>query len=104
MLHDRTLLNHGSRYILMQLCSFNKAVSCALSKVEKPRMALKNKQLMSIPHVYGKDVFVLLPTGTYVYLLFVFVPHIHFGKAEVAYHHHGLVSYSSVQCSYTLES
>jgi len=89
---------------LMQLCSFNKAVSCALSKVGKPRMALKNKQLMLVPHVYGKDVFVWLPTGTYVYLLFVFVPHIHFGKAEVAYHHHGLASYSSAQCSYTLES
>ena len=67
-------------------------------------MALKDKQLMSILHVYGKDVFVLLPTDTCVYLLFVFVPHIHFGKAEVAYRHHGLVSYSSARCSYTLES
>jgi len=41
--------------------------------------------------------------ATYVYLLFVFVSHIHFGKAEMAYHHHGLASYSSARCSYTLE-
>ena len=67
---------------MTQLCSFNKAVSCALSKVGKPRMALKNKQLMSIPHVYDKDVFVWLPTGTCVYLLFVFVPHIHFERQK----------------------
>ena len=45
-------------------------------------MALKNKQLMSIPHVYDKDVFVWLPTGTCVYLLFVFVPHIHFERQK----------------------
>ena len=37
MLHNHTFLNHGSHYS----CSFNKAVSCALSKVGKPRMALK---------------------------------------------------------------
>ena len=30
-----TLLNHGSHYIYHQASSFNKAVSCALSKVGK---------------------------------------------------------------------
>jgi len=40
----------------------------------------------------------------YEFLPFVIVPHIHFGKAETAYHHHGLASCSSARCSYTLES
>jgi len=84
---------------LTQLCFFNKAVSYALGKVGKPRVALKDEQVMAIQHVYGKDVFIWLPTDTaagqvrtYEFLPLVFVPHIHFGKAEVAYHHLGLVS------------
>jgi len=43
-LHDRTLLNHGSRYIKTQLCSVNKAVSCAPGKVGKSGIALKDEQ------------------------------------------------------------
>ena len=97
----------------MQLCLFNKAVSYALSKVGKPRTTLKDKQLMAIQHVYvektclhgywqtqlqGKYV------HTYEFLPFVFVPCIHFGKAEAAYRHHILASYSSARCSYMLES
>ena len=39
----------------------------------------------------------------YEFLPFVFVPHIHFGKAEVAYLHHRFANYGSAQCSYTLE-
>ena len=46
------LLIHGSQYIYMQPSSFNKAVSCALCKVGKPRMALKDEQLMAIQHIY----------------------------------------------------
>ena len=45
-------LIHGSRYIYMQPSSFNKGVSCALGKVGKPRMALKDEQLMALQHIY----------------------------------------------------
>jgi len=42
--------------------------------------------------LYGKDLFVWLMTDTAgtqcEFLQFVFIPRIHFGKAEVAYHHH----------------
>ena len=71
----------------MQPSSFNKAVSWALGKVGKSTMALNDKQLMAIhctAHLYGKCVFVWLPTdtaSTHVRVLpFVFVPRIHFGK------------------------
>ena len=37
-------------------------------------------------------------------LPFVFVPRIHFGKAEAAYRHPELASYCSTWCSYPLES
>jgi len=40
VLHNHTLLNRGSLFIYMQPSSFNKAVSCALGKVGKSRMAL----------------------------------------------------------------
>jgi len=39
----------------------------------------------------------------YKFLLSVFVPHIHFGKAEVAYCYCRLRSYSSAWCSCTLQ-
>ena len=48
-----TRLDHtrGSHYIHVQPSSFSKAVSCALGKVGKPRMAPKDEQLMAIQHV-----------------------------------------------------
>ena len=54
MLHDRTLLNHRSHYIYiyMQPSSFDMAMSYALNKVGKSRMALKDEHLMAIQHVY----------------------------------------------------
>jgi len=36
----------------MQPSLFNKAMLCAFGKVGKPRMALKEEQLMAIQHVY----------------------------------------------------
>ena len=45
---------------------------------------------------YGKHTCINLP--------FVFMPCIHFGKAEVAYHHRGLASYVFTWCSCTLQS
>ena len=79
-MHDCTLLNHGSCYIYMQLCSFSKAVSCALGKVGRPRMALKDKQLMATQHVYmAKVVFVWLPetASTHVCVLTICVHTMH---------------------------
>jgi len=64
MLYDRTLLNHDSRYIYIQLTSFNKACR-ALSKLGKPRMALNDEQLMAIQHIYmARTCFVWLLTDT----------------------------------------
>ena len=61
--------------------------------------------------LYSKHVFVWLPTDTaarqvytYELLPFVFVPRIHFGKAEEAYRYPELASYGSAWCSYSLES
>jgi len=103
------LLIHGSRYIYMQPSSFNKAVLCALGKVGKPRMALKDEQLMAIQHIYMSRMCLygyrqIRQVHMYEFLPFVFVPHIHFGKAEMAYRHHGLASYVSTCCSCTLQS
>ena len=105
MLHDHTLLNHGSRYIYMQPSSFKKAVLCALSQrlesqewpwrtnnwwqytsIQQLRMCLYGYQQTRQVHMYE-------------FLLFVFMPHIHFGKAEMAYCHCGLASYVSTWCS-----
>jgi len=93
VLHKHTLLNHGSRYIYIQPCSLNKAMSCALGKVGKPRTALKDEHLMAIQHTCsGKDMFVRLQTDvaspllhTYEFLPFVFASRIHFGKAELTH-------------------
>ena len=50
------LLNHGSCYIYLQPCLF---VWCALSKVGKPRMALKDRTTDgNAARLYGKDVLV----------------------------------------------
>jgi len=59
-------------------------------------MVLKDEQLMAIQH--GKDLFVrLLDTAScYMVLLFVFMPRIHFEKAEVAYQHHRLGHHTTV--------
>jgi len=92
---DHTLLNHGSRYIHVQPSSFSKAVSCALGKVGKPRMAPKDEQLMAIQHVYTARTCLYM----YGFLPFVFVPRLHFGKSEAAYRHRGLASYVSTRCS-----
>jgi len=93
VLHKHTLLNHAGHYIYIQPCSLNKAVSCALGKVGKPRTALKDEHLMAIQHTYnGKDMFVWLQTDvaspllhTYEFLPFVFASRIHFGKAELTH-------------------
>ena len=45
-------LNHGSRYVYNQPNLFNKAVLCALRKVGKSRMAVKDEQVMAIQHIY----------------------------------------------------
>ena len=66
-------------------------------------MSLKDEQLMAIQHI-GRDVSVWLPdtASSYLVLPFVLVPHIHFEKAEAAYHRHKL---SIVPwCSSTLQS
>ena len=57
----RTLLSHSSHYIYKrQLCSQSCVVD-ALSKVRKPGVVLKDKQLMALQHVYSNnDVFVWL--------------------------------------------
>jgi len=82
-------------------------VSCALGKGGIPRMAPKDEQLIAIQHVYTAKMFLWLPTdaeSTHVcILLFVFVPHIHFGKEEMAYCHCGLAGYISAWCSCTLQ-
>jgi len=93
MLHDHTLLNHGihSTCIPMQSSSFNKAVSCALSKVGNSRMALKDKQLFAIQHIYTARMCGMATDryGKYTCKsLIVCICALHpFGKAEVAYRH-----------------
>ena len=72
-------------------------------------MALKDEQLMAIQHIYTARRRVCMATDKYGKyhpwdLPFVFMPHIHFGKAEVAYRNHGLASYVSTWCSCTLQS
>ena len=63
MLHDRTLLKHGSRLHLQDTALFNQAVPYVLGKVGKPGMVLKDDQLTAIQHVHnGKNVFVWLHT------------------------------------------
>ena len=63
-----------SHYIWMELCSINKALSCALGNVGKQGMSLKDKQLMATQHVYyGKDVFVWLPRAMASPLLHMYV-------------------------------
>jgi len=54
----------------MQPCSFNKdkAVSCALGKIGKSKMALKDEQLMVIQHVYTARTFEWLPTNMQVHM------------------------------------
>ena len=93
MLHDRTLLNHGSHYIYMQPSSFNKAVVCALGMVWKTKNVTEGRTTDgNTACLYGKDVLVWLPTDTasmHVQVLpFVFFSRIHFGKEEAAYRHH----------------
>jgi len=79
MLHDRILLNHGSRYI------YSSFEGWKVKNGTERRTTDHN-----IGRLYGKDVLLSLPTdtaSTYVSVLpFVFVPCI-FGKAEVAYRH-----------------
>ena len=87
MLHNCTLLKHGSRLHDAALW-FNQAVLYVLSKVEKPGMVLKDEQLTAIQHVhYGKNVFVWLyrymAKWNFLWGLTVCtVPCVHFGKAE----------------------
>ena len=74
----------------MQPSLFNKAMLCAFGKVGKPRMVLKDKQLMAIQHVYMARMCLYLYGyrqiwQMYEFLPFVFMPRVHFGKAEVAY-------------------
>ena len=58
MLHDRTLLNCGSPWSRYKGLFVNRAVLCTLSKIGKPGMALKDKQLMAVQHVHnGKDMY-----------------------------------------------
>ena len=83
---------------------FNEAMSCALGKVGKPRMALKDEQQIAIQYVYMARTCLhgyqqIWQVHMYEFLPFVFVPHIHFGKAEVAFCHCRLAS-----CSCTLQS
>ena len=61
-------------------------------------MALKDEQLMAIQHVFLARMCLygyrrIQQVHMYKLFPFVFVPHIHFGKAEAAYLHHGLASY-----------
>ena len=107
-----TLPNHKGRYNYMQPSLFNK---CSINPCCAPlvRLEAKNgtegrKTDGNTARLYSKDAFVWLPTdtaSTHVWVLpFVFVPHIHFGKAGAAYRHHGLASYVSTSCSCTLQS
>jgi len=104
VLHDHTLLNHGNRYIYMQPSLFNKAMLCALSKVGKPRMAPKDEKLMAIQHIYmartcSYSYQRIRQVHMYEFLQFIFMPYIHFGKAEAVYHHCRLASYGSTHCT-----
>ena len=110
MLHDCILLNHGSRYIYMQPCLVHSTKLCRVPLVRLGNQEWPEERTTdgNTAHVYGKNVFVWLPTDTastqYELLPFVFISCIHFGKIEVAYRHHGPASYGSAWCSCTLES
>ena len=109
MLHDHTLLIHGSQYIYMQPSSFNKAVSHAHGKVGMPRRALKDVQLITIQHIYTARTCLygyrqIWQVHMHESYCLYFVPYIHFGKAESAYRHHRHASYGSAWCSCTLQS
>ena len=79
-------------WIMGVVTSTCKAMSCALGIVGKSRIVLKDDQLMAIKHVYtarmclyGYRQIRQVP-GTHVWVFpFVFIPHIHFGKAEATY-------------------
>ena len=64
---------------------------------------------MAIQHVYTVRTCLygyrqIRQVCTYEFLQFVFMPCIHFGKAEVAYRHRRLASYASTWYSCTLQS
>ena len=73
-------------------------------------MALKDEQLMAIQHVYnGKDMlrvcyWIQQIHTSYDFSPFVFMPGIHFGKAEASYQHHRLGNDGSTWSSCTLQS
>ena len=88
MLHDHTLLKHGSHLHLQDAALFNQAMPYALGKVGKPGMALKDKQLPAIQN--GKNVFVCLhmTVGFSTWGLTVCIVHcVHFRKAKAVYRH-----------------
>ena len=73
-------------------------VAHLVGKVGKPRMALKDEQLMAIQYVYtqGCVCMAIDRYGQYTCMSSyrsgsVFVPRIHLGKAEAAYFHRGVV-------------
>ena len=88
-----TTVHYWITRVVPSTCSLvhsTKVCHVTSGKVRKPRMACTEGRTTdgSTARLYCKDMFVWLPTDTasrYVWvLLFVLVPHIHFGKAEVA--------------------
>jgi len=80
MLHNRTLLKHGSRLYLQDAALFNKPVLYASQLIRKGRNGAEGREAAHIIFVWLHTAKSNLLWGLAIFI----VPHIHFGKAEVA--------------------
>ena len=64
MLHDRTLLKHGSRFTSTRRCSVQPSRAVRPRSCRKARNGAEDEQLTAIQHIHnGKNVFVWLHTA-----------------------------------------
>ena len=88
MLHDHTLLKHGSNLHLQDAALFNQAMSYALGKVGKPGMTLKDKNCQQYRMARMCLYAFIWPSRIFYGGLTVCIVHcVHFRKAKAAYRH-----------------